>query len=256
MDQLANFQHPALKKVHYFSSIDSTNVEAHRHLGWYLPGPTLILADKQTAGKGRFQRQWFSPSRVGLWFTLILSPEETKEAYLQRLALYAGLCVAETVENLYGIEARVKWPNDVLIQGRKLAGVLVENAWLGNQLQATLVGVGVNINQTIQDFPPGISSATSLLLATGSPKSRSEFLSKLLNYFFQNYPMLGSGEKFQSEYHTHAAYLGQKVTVTTETQSWDGIFKGITPDGRARLELLDGTEIELRDGHLILSQES
>ena len=125
----------------------------------------VVVAEEQTGGRGRLGRKWFSP-RGGLWFSVVLRRIETP---VTLVCLAAGLAVAEAVEELTGLKPCLKWPNDVLINGRKVCGVLVEGKFTGEKLSYLIVGVGLNVNIPLDSFPPSIrGKATSLLNELGA----------------------------------------------------------------------------------------
>jgi BirA family transcriptional regulator, biotin operon repressor / biotin---[acetyl-CoA-carboxylase] ligase len=163
-----------VSEVEAWTSLPSTNDRA-RERGRLGAGPWyVVLADEQTQGRGRSGRRWSSPAGLGLWMSFLVRRHQAGEGLLT--PLLAGLATARAVERLVGREAGVKWPNDVWIEGRKVAGVLCES--VGGLV---VVGVGVNVRQTLEDFPVEIRrSATSLELVTGCRVSRSRLAGEIL----------------------------------------------------------------------------
>ena len=162
-----------LGRVHVFSAVTSTNDVARRLAGER--EPAIVVADVQTRGRGRFAREWHSPEG-GLWSSFLLFPELPADR-LGLITLVAGLAVTRTLETQVGLQSELLWPNDVMIGGRKVAGILSESRG-----SAVIVGIGVNVNQP--EFPPGLPDATSVFICTGRRCDRLELLANLAEEFF------------------------------------------------------------------------
>ncbi len=175
-DLLLPFEFPGLEhKIHYFSEIGST-MDAARELAKKGAGEgTIVLAEAQTHGRGRLGREWLSP-KGGIYFTLILRPR-ISPASSPRINLMASLAVAVTIRKLFGLDAGLKWPNDVLIEGKKVCGILAEMDAETDVLNFVNLGIGINANTSIPRFE---ETATSLKHATGKDISRKELLAALL----------------------------------------------------------------------------
>ena len=202
-------------RIHHYYEADSTMNEAARLAAAKAPHGTLVVAEEQTAGRGRFGRTWFSPRGTGLYFTLILRPKLAPAA-APILTLLAGIAVAEALAELTGRPTDVRWPNDVLLRGKKCAGILVEMTAQPERVEHAQVGVGVNVNQT--EIPSELAAeATSLRLETGRTVSRLEILAAILKRMERHYHELeerGPGaivERF-SEVSSYAC--GKRVRVT------------------------------------------
>ncbi len=175
-DLLLPFEFPGLEqKIHYFSEIGST-MDAARELAKKGAGEgTIVIAEAQTHGRGRLGREWLSP-KGGIYFTLILRPK-ISPANAPRINLMASVAVAVTIRKLFGLDAGLKWPNDVLIEGKKVCGILAEMDAEADVLNFVNLGIGINANTSIPRFE---KTATSLKHATGKDISRKEFLGALL----------------------------------------------------------------------------
>ena len=175
-DLLLPFEFPGLEqKIHYFSEIGST-MDAARELAKKGAGEgTIVIAEAQTHGRGRLGREWLSP-KGGIYFTLILRPK-ISPANAPRINLMASLAVAVTIRKLFGLDAGLKWPNDVLIEGKKVCGILAEMDAETDVLNFVNLGIGINANTSIPRFE---KTATSLKHATGKDISRKELLGALL----------------------------------------------------------------------------
>ena len=175
-DLLLPYEFPGLeRRIHYFPEISST-MDAARELAKKGAGEgTIVIAEAQTRGRGRLSREWLSPEG-GIYFTLVLRPR-ISPVYAPRINLMASIAVADTIRKLFGLKAELKWPNDVLIEGRKVCGILAEMDAEMDVVNFVNVGIGINANTSIPQFE---KSVTSLKDALGKEISRREFLSELL----------------------------------------------------------------------------
>lgn len=216
-------------------SAESTNDEV-RLLGQAGAADGLVvLAERQTAGRGRRGAAWFSPAGESLAFSILIRPEEPKSLW-PRLALAAGLAVAEAVET-FGAQAGIKWPNDVWIGHRKTAGILVE---AGSDF--AIVGIGLNINTT--EFPPEVSEiATSLRLETSQAFSRAEVLGTVIRRFARRrHQISGDFEELLSAVRLRCVLTGKRVSLTTASGPRIGIIEGIAAGGELMLRSEHGLE--------------
>ncbi len=221
------------RPVTVLGEVGSTNdvaLEAAR--GGAAEGLT-VLADRQTAGRGRRGRRWASPPGVGVYLSVLLRPGlPPRKAPL--LGLAAGLAVAEAVEDLAGMSPELKWPNDVLLGGKKLAGVLPELATEGDSVSHVVVGVGLNLNHRAGDFPDEVrGTATSLRLESGRAWERGRAAAAILNAldgWYQRF-LDSAFEKILEAYHRRSATLGRPVSVLIEQAGWQGEAVGLDPEG-------------------------
>jgi BirA family biotin operon repressor/biotin-[acetyl-CoA-carboxylase] ligase len=185
-DLMLPYEFPGLEqRIHYFPKIDST-MDAARELAKKGVGEGIIvIAEAQTRGRGRLRRQWLSPEG-GIYFTLILRPR-ISPAYAPRINLMASIAVAATIRKLFELKAELKWPNDVLIEGRKVCGILAEMDAEMDVVNFVNLGIGINANTSITQFE---ETATSLKDALGMEISRKEFLRVLLTEIEQRQPLL------------------------------------------------------------------
>ena len=198
---------------------------------------TVVMAEEQTKGKGTRGRSWYSPQKKGLYASVILRP--LKPA-ISLLPLVAGLAVREAVFESLGIRLRLKWPNDLIWEDKKLGGILCESGFLGNRLSYVILGIGLNINHDIEDFPPEIRpQATSLKLIKGKDIEVNEILLRLwpaLNGWYQLF-LRGEEKKIVASFEQSSALaLGEKIRVITEKGEFEGLFKGIDSFGGLILE--------------------
>jgi BirA family biotin operon repressor/biotin-[acetyl-CoA-carboxylase] ligase len=177
----------------YYREIDSTNNRALELAADGYPEGTVVVAETQTAGRGRRGRTWYSPPRHGLYLSVILRPQLPVRE-IPRVSLVIGVAVAETLEAAFQLPARIKWPNDILINNRKIAGVLSEVVTGSRGIDCIVTGIGLNINNPLQDFPGELRTApTSVLAEKETPVSRVRVLQELLMHLETRYYQLLEG---------------------------------------------------------------
>ncbi|MFC5714250.1 biotin--[acetyl-CoA-carboxylase] ligase [Thalassorhabdus alkalitolerans] len=229
-------------QVHYEKSVPSTQEVAHKLARDGAAEGTVIVADEQTKGKGRLGREWFSPPGTGLWFSLLLRPDIPPQQAPQ-LTLLTAVAVIEGIEEATGVKAEIKWPNDLLVQGRKIAGILTEMQSEPDRVQAVIVGVGINVNQEKSSLPEDLQSiATSLAIEKGTPFHRADVLTSVLKryeYWYQHFLHEGF-DRVRRRWEALAISFGQKITARTVQGAEYGTAKGITDDGVLILEKEDG----------------
>jgi len=229
------------KKV-YLKSIDSTNKYTIKNIK-QLDDKTIVYADEQTSGKGRNNRTWISSERSNLYFTIVLKPNLKDISVLPNITQYMAVVLCKTF-NRYGIIAQIKWPNDVLVNGKKIAGILCETVFKGSDLEGVGVGVGVNLNMTQKFLDTIDQPATALNLLLKTKIDRKRFLDELLQLFFEDYDeFLDVGFlNIRDEYIQMAMFLDKKIRVLVFDEIFIGLAKDIDESGR--LILLDENNIE------------
>src|SRR6266403_737261 len=229
------------KRIYHFFKVDSTNRVALElgHAGE--PEGAVILGEEQTAGRGRAGRGWHSERAVGIYVTVLLRP---KLAPVQAplLTMMAGLSAHSAVRAVTGLTVDLKWPNDLLICGKKVGGILTEMHAEPNQVRFVIVGIGLNVNQ--EKFPGELANvATSLRAETGKPQSRMELLVRLLREFESDYNcFLREGvASVVARFESVSSYAkGKRVRVTNGTESYVGTTAGLGPEGLLQVEREDG----------------
>ncbi|HXG67053.1 MAG TPA: biotin--[acetyl-CoA-carboxylase] ligase [Blastocatellia bacterium] len=235
-----------------YESLPSTNDLAKEMAAAGAGEGVAIVAAAQTAGRGRQGRSWASPPGAGLYLSIILKPR-IKPADSPVLTLAAAVAVAETFALDFGLRADIKWPNDLLVGGRKICGILVESAIEGSHLQYAVMGIGVNLGQ--REFPGELRrSATSVLLETGQVVSADDFLKPLLPHLDRWYRIAMSrpGEVISRWEELSSYARGCAVRVTAPEGIIEGITRGLTPSGALRLELAGGETREILSGEVTL----
>ena len=235
------------RESRWHSSIGSTNAEAMAWASEGVPEGALVGTDHQTAGRGRHGRAWSDAPGLNLLFSLVLRPTLPQDR-LGLIPLAAGLVVAEAIENHTRLSPSLKWPNDVLVDGKKVCGILLEGRLTAqNGSQAAMVlGIGLNVNQT--DFPTGLSGkGTSLALETGQLVPRIPLLADLLASLEMHYASLAEdgGASVLSEFEQRMAGLGHIASVAfpLSGESTEGTILGVAENGALRLETSSGEQI-------------
>src|SRR5712691_8138297 len=216
------------KRIYHFFKTDSTNRVALElgHAGE--PEGAVVLAEEQTAGRGRAGRTWLSERAAGIYLTLLLRPKLAP--------------VHAAVQSMTGLEVDLKWPNDVLIRAKKAGGILTEMHAEPEQIRFVAVGIGLNVNQ--EKFPGELANlATSLRVETGKPQSRLELLVRLLREFESDYNQFlreGAG-RVVARFEALSSYAsGKRVRVTNGVESYTGITAGLGPEGLLQVRRDDG----------------
>ena len=231
------------RTILFLREVGSTNDLAKELASYGVVEGTVVVAETQTAGRGRLGREWVSP-KGGLWFSVILKPK-LKPAEAVGLVFVAGLAVAEALRELYAVQVETKWPNDVLLKGRKVCGILSEMSTVDEKVNYVTVGVGVNANFDVEKaFPEELrANATSLENELGR-KVKLEELFKALLEKLENVYELFLKEGFApvlGKWKTYAGFLGSQVEVTSGTEKWVGLASDVGNDGALVMKLGDGT---------------
>jgi BirA family biotin operon repressor/biotin-[acetyl-CoA-carboxylase] ligase len=236
------------QRVIYYPSLPSTNDAAKEEAQKGASEGTVIVADEQTAGRGRIRRGWLSP-KGSIAFSIILYPEV---AYLPSLIMVASLGVVHCIEKVTGLKAEIKWPNDVLIKGKKVCGILIESEVKGKRVDYAVLGIGVNVNIKLSDFPEILPSATSLSHELGRKVSRLELLRCLLAEIEKLYLALPSGDEVFREWRDNLVTLGKRVKVSSGETSYEGIAESVASDGSLLLRQPDGSLTKIVAGDVTL----
>lgn len=229
--------------THWLDSIDSTNTEALRRLPT-LPGGTVLAAREQTAGRGQRGNTWYTQPGMNLTFSIVLKDIPLLAPDAIRLNYLTSVAVASYLESK-GVKAQIKWPNDIYVAGRKICGMLLENTLgPGGQLMASVIGIGININQS--DFPQ-LANATSLTLCTGKTYDLPTELNSFLVLFDSLLPALSSDELFAA----YSARLFRKGVPARyhdllTDREYQGVIEGVEADGRLHIRDLDGGDYYYR----------
>ena len=221
----------------------------------------VVVADEQTAGRGRLERRWIAPAGTSLLCSLLFRPELPLEQ-AHRLTMICSLAAADAVEDAAGLKAALKWPNDLVISStlpearggwRKLGGILTETDLTGECLAFVVVGIGINVNVPADDLPAVDPHATSVLAETGEPVDRTELLRALLSGVEARYRRLRRGVSPHREWSERLATLGKAVTAQTPEGKLHGVAEGVDPNGALLLRTDDGALRRLMAGDVSLA---
>jgi len=241
-------------RLHYRARVDSTNRVA-RQLGREgAPGGTVVIADEQTAGRGRRRRSWVSPAGAGLYVSLLLRPDYAAAESGAAVQLLAGIAVAEALEETLTLKPVLRWPNDCYVADRKIAGVLVEAETTGDGFDFLVCGIGVNVNHEEDDFPPELRHrATSVRLQVGHEVSRLDLLARLLGAFEGwegAWRKHGLGPIRERWLELSPDTVAGRVSVQTDAGLLEGTAAGLADNGHLRVRTADGLH-ELAVGEVV-----
>lgn len=242
----------SLGSFRYFDQTTSTNAIALQWADEGAPDCSLVVADEQTAGRGRMGSKWFTPPGSALAISLILHPTADEQVHPSRITGLLAVSLAESLR-ARGLNPQIKWPNDVLLNGCKVAGILVESSWTGDKLDALVLGMGVNVLK--ESVPPKedlLFPATSLEDALGRPVNRVELLKDILTSLLAWRPKLGSGG-FLKAWEQDLAFRGQHVRVGEGSEEdIKGELLGLEADGSLLLRDECGKSVTVRFGDVHL----
>ena len=231
------------RNIHYFNSIDSTNSKA-KEIALEEKEGTVLIAEEQTEGKGRMGRSWVSPKGKGIWMSIILKPN-VEPMKVPKLTLVGAAAVYKALENM-GIKAQIKWPNDVLIDGKKICGILTEMSGELNMVNYVIMGIGINVNLDEGDFPEELKDkATSLKISTGKEISRKELTANILNEFEKLYLKFKEEDNIEEVLkisRENSILLGEEVRIIRGNNIKIGKAIDINDNGELVVEVGDKVE--------------
>jgi BirA family biotin operon repressor/biotin-[acetyl-CoA-carboxylase] ligase len=238
--------------IHHLKETDSTNKRAHELAIAGSPEGTVVIADCQTAGRGQFGRSWHSPKGKGIYLSIILRPAKPPEV-MSGMTLITGLCIARMLKSVCNLYVNIKWPNDITVRRRKLAGVLTEMSATRCMVDYIIVGVGMNLLQTKDDFTPELRErATSVFMETGVRYERAAISASFLAMFHELYrEYLEKGlQGFTEMINSRLEDIGQKVIVDHGSRIITGTLIGIDQTGAMILINEDGRRQRIVSGIL------
>jgi len=233
------------KEIHSYKALKSTNELGYRLAQNQAPEGTLIVSEHQTRGRGRMGRNWFSPPGVGLWMSLILRPR-IQPSKAPGISICAGLALALAVKEITNLDARIKWPNDCVINGKKIAGILLELSAELDKIDFVILGVGINVNQDKKDFPRSLlKKATSLKVEMGREVPRLILLRLFLKRFERIYLEFKNNglTSLLPEIRKLSSLLGEKIRVKWGKKILKGEAKEINEDGSLIIRTSKGEKI-------------
>ncbi|WP_408955463.1 biotin--[acetyl-CoA-carboxylase] ligase [Natroniella sp. ANB-PHB2] len=241
------------QNILYYQQVDSTNQIARKKAEEGAKEGTLVIAERQVAGKGRLSRDYFSP-QGGIWFSCILRPG-LKPAWATRVTYIISLAVAKTINQLTTVEAKIKWPNDILINDRKVCGLLTEMGAELDQVDYLVVGSGINLNFPLNELPQQIhTKATTLYSELEKKVDRLQFIQRLLLEIETYYQQLTDFDTILAEWEEYAYTLGKEVVIKDIKRERKGIAVEIAPDGALVIES-NGKREKVYSGDVSLSHQ-
>lgn len=242
------------KNIYSYRSLDSTNLTARRLAEEGAPSYSIVIADEQKAGRGRQGRSWFSPPGLGLWFSIILRSEDLSPYEIAPITLVTAAVLASYFRKAHKIDTMVKWPNDLLVKGAKIGGILTESRMIKEGSgYLVVVGIGLNINQGQDDFPPQLKDlSTSLFRITGKIYNRKDLFLSIRKELFKAYRLffVEGFTPFQELWEKQSSTLGRTVKITWPGGTLKGEALGLKHDGALLIKDSENIIHQLHHGEI------
>ena len=238
------------QKIIYFPRLSSTMDAARREIKNKAPEGTVVIAGEQVKGRGRLKRAWFAPGG-NIALSIILYPNVASLPYL---IMIASLAAAQSIESVTGLQTQIKWPNDLLIAGKKVAGILIETEVKGNTAQA-VIGIGINVALRPAEINEISATATSLEEQLGKKVSREEIIKKLMEEFEELYIKLSDRKPVIKLWQERLVTLGQKVSAAWGKDIIEGIAESVDETGALMIRRDDGTLTRVVAGDVTLQKK-
>jgi BirA family biotin operon repressor/biotin-[acetyl-CoA-carboxylase] ligase len=243
------------RKIRYQEVVHSTQILAHEWAREGIEEGALVVAEQQEAGRGRLGRKWYSPSHTGVWMSLILRPSILLTD-ASHLTLLASLGVKQGIERVTGLPIQIKWPNDLLIHGKKICGILTELRGEQDQVHYVIIGIGINVNTPKESWPEEIRRiATSLAIELGGPVHRASLIAAILEELeevYQQYMNQGF-TKIKAQWEKSSGILGKSIVARTAQGTYTGIAEQLTGQGALLLRTDQGL-IPIHSADILLKE--
>jgi BirA family transcriptional regulator, biotin operon repressor / biotin---[acetyl-CoA-carboxylase] ligase len=243
------------RDIRVFQETTSTNDVVEKLARDKVKEGVVVFAESQSKGRGRLGRKWISPARKGLWFSILLRPDLRPQEVTQ-ITVASGTALRRAIEANTGLKAQIKWPNDILIHGKKAAGILTELSAELDCVKHIILGIGVDVNLTAAEFPADLRKiATSLKIETGKPVSRADLAVAILRTLDEDYARVCTG-KFESvaqEWEEHCGTIGHPVTIQVGERRMHGRAESLDDDGALLLRTEHGTLERVIGGDVTMS---
>ena len=236
------------QNVLYYPVTTSTNDIARQQALAKCPEGTAVIADRQTSGRGRLKREWVTP-QGNIAVSVVLYPARKELPFLTMLS---ALAVQYAIRKTTGLKCQLKWPNDVLINGKKVCGILLESRAAANSVDYAIIGIGINVNMKLADYPEISAIATSLADETGEEVSRAATLQNLFVEMEKLYLRLQAGESILAEWRENLVTLGKQIHVRAGDDVFEGIAEAVAEDGSLLLRCADGRSMTFTAGDVTL----
>jgi BirA family biotin operon repressor/biotin-[acetyl-CoA-carboxylase] ligase len=238
------------QKITYAAELDSTQIRAHEMVSQGAVEGTIIIAEQQTQGRGTMGKKWFSPPGKGIWFSMILKPRIPLQ-FISQLTLLVSVALCRTIKKMLQVDIGIKWPNDLLIQGKKVSGILLESSGEDERLRYVVAGIGISANLLKKDFPPELrSKATSLRIAAGQEMNREELLCGYLLEFEKLYQLYNEQgfAPIRTLWEALSVSLNCPIEVQTSQGRVEGVAHGLDEMGALVITLEDGSTEKIYSG--------
>lgn len=229
------------KIIEYYEEIDSTNTRAKEWAKEGAQAGSMVLAEMQNSGKGRLGRLWVSPSGVGIWMSIILRPD-VMPVNVPQVTLVAGLSMCKAIRQVTGLEAQIKWPNDIVVASKKVCGILTEMSATMEKVNYVVVGVGVNVNTT--EFDESIPYASSLAREGQKQYEREEIIKAFAEIFEEDCKLFEEDKSLKNilkEYKDYCITLNKEVRISNNQVDYIAYVEDISEDGSLIIKKQDGT---------------
>ena len=238
------------RTIHFYDKVESTNLLAIQLARQDAPEGVVVLADQQLSGRGRGRRSWHSPEGVGIYCSVILRPHVEPEKG-QLITLMAGVSIAKAIELQTGLSPRVKWPNDVLINDNKVAGILLEAEVSRARIGYAVIGFGINVNNDRADLPEDIKvNASSIRMELKKPVDRGALVIEIFSELEKLYHRFQCGDfsVILEQWRHYSSTLGQRVRIWQEDKATEGHAFDLTENGGLVVKLEEGKQIVFHAG--------
>ena len=239
------------QRLDYFPCLDSTNTYLKEIAGKGAPHGSVAVADHQTAGKGRLGRSWSSPTGCSVYMSYLLRPD-IAPVHASRLTIVAALATTRAIEEVTGLSAEIKWPNDIVINKRKVCGILTEMSADMDRIEYVVIGIGVNVNMT--HFEEELSDrATSLRIECNKEISRLQIIVKMLScfeYYYEQFIETEDLSAMLSDYNDRLVNRGREVRIVERQKEWKAVALEMDRDGELVVQLPDGTTKKVISGEV------
>ena len=236
------------QSIQYYQKLDSTNTKAFELISRKIENGTIVITENQLKGRGRHANKWISIPNKSLTFSIIIYPKAAL-GQINFFSLIAGLAVTDCL-NDYNFKGQLKWPNDILIDGKKVGGILCESKISGEAIQSLVIGIGLNINVQNSDLPQILKNASSLFIESGKQYQIEILLVNILINIENRIKNAVQSNSHLHEWEKRCAHLNQEVSFHTGRKIINGIFKGLSLTGQAII-LIDNKEVCFDSGELI-----
>ncbi len=236
--------------IHLYDQLESTQTEAHRLVSTGAGHGTLVVAEQQTSGRGRMGRSWHSPAGLGIWMSLIVTPQITL-TFAPQITLLTAVALCRTIRKVVQVDVGIKWPNDLLIGNKKISGILVESSGEDERIRYMVIGVGISCNLRTEDYPLELrDKATSLYIESGKVVDRTKLIAAFLHQFEELYDLyLEQGfAPIRTLWESLTVSLHKPITLTNSQGRIEGKMLGIDDMGALIVQQLDGSEVHIYSG--------